>query len=28
MEAQMMQLQMNVGMMPRAPMGATNPQGF
>ena len=27
-EAQMMAAQMNAGMMPRAPMGATNPQGF
>ena len=27
-EAQMMASQMNAGMMPRAPMGATNPQGF
>lgn len=27
-EAQMMSAQMNAGMMPRAPMGATNPQGF
>lgn len=27
-EAQMLAAQMNVGMMPRAPMGATNPQGF
>jgi hypothetical protein len=27
-EAQMMAAQMNAGMMPRAPVGATNPQGF
>lgn len=27
-EAQMMAAQMNVGMMPRAPIGAPNPQGF
>ena len=27
-EAQMMAAQMNAGMMPRAPMGATSPQGF
>lgn len=27
-EARMLAAQMNVGMMPRAPMGATNPQGF
>ncbi len=27
-EAQMLAAQMNAGMMPRAPVGATNPQGF